>query len=52
MPVCIRLDCAQEPGDEPKRFLAAAARFCSAHGLRFAVRVVDDPFAARAPWEG
>lgn len=51
LPVCVRLDCVEEPGEAERPFLAAAARFCSAHGLRFAVRVVDDPFAKRAPWE-
>lgn len=51
MPVCIRLDCIEEPGEAEKPFMAAAARFSAAHGLRFEVRVVDDPFARRAPWE-
>lgn len=51
LPVCVRLDCVEEPGEAERPFMAAAARFCSAHGLRFAVRVVDDPFAEKAPWE-
>lgn len=51
LPVCLRLECVQEPGDEQRPFLAAAARFCAAHGLGWQVRVVDDPFASRAPWE-
>jgi hypothetical protein len=52
MPVCVRLDCVEEPGEPERPFMAAAARFCAAHGLRFALRVVADPFARRAPWEG
>jgi hypothetical protein len=31
--------------------MAAAAHFSAAHGLRFEIRVVADPLAARAPWE-
>lgn len=51
MPVCVRLDCVAEPGEAERPFMAAAARFCAAHGLRFAVEVVADPFARKAPWE-
>lgn len=51
LPVCVRLDCVAEPGAEERPFMAAAARFSAAHGMRFAVNVVDDPFARRAPWE-
>lgn len=51
LPVCVRLDCVEEPGEPERPFMAAASRFCAAHGLRFAVRVVDDPFGRKAPWE-
>jgi hypothetical protein len=51
MPVAIRLDCAADPGPEQRPFMAAAAHFSAAHGLRFEIRVVADPLAARAPWE-
>jgi hypothetical protein len=52
MPVCVRLDCVAEPGEAELPFMAAASRFCAAHGLRFAVQVVADPFARKASWEG
>jgi Family of unknown function (DUF6572) len=52
VPVVIRLACVAEPGVAQRPFLGAAAHFSAAHGLRFAVRVVADPFAERAPWEG
>jgi Family of unknown function (DUF6572) len=51
MPVAIRLDCVAEPGPAERPFLGAAAHFSAAHGLRFEVRVVADPFAKKAPWE-
>ena len=49
--VVIRLDCVAEPGVAERPFLGAAAHFSAAHGLRFEVRVVADPFAEKAPWE-
>ncbi len=51
VPVVIRLDCAAEPGAAERPFLGAAAHFSAANGLRFEVNVVDDPFAAKVPWE-
>ncbi|MEM7050018.1 MAG: DUF6572 domain-containing protein [Acidobacteriota bacterium] len=51
LPVCIRLDCVAAPGEAERPFLEAATRFCAAEGLRFEVRVVDDPFARRGDWE-
>jgi hypothetical protein len=50
--VVIRLDCPAEPGAAERPFLGAAAHFAAAHGLRFEVNVVADPFARKAPWEG
>lgn len=51
LPVVIRLDCAAEPGPAERPFLGAAAHFSAAHGLRFEVNLVTDPFAKKAPWE-
>ena len=51
MPVVIRLDCVADPGPDERSFLGAAAHFSAAHGLRFEVNVVADPFAEKAPWE-
>lgn len=50
-PVAIRLDCVAEPGPTERPFLGAAAHFSAAHGLRFEVRVVADPFARKGAWE-
>ncbi len=47
----VELRCVEEPGEEQRAFLAAAARFAEAHGLRFVVRIDPDPFAVAAPWE-
>ena len=50
-PVRIELRCAEEPGVAERPFLAAVTRFCTEHGLRFAVVVSPDPLGAPAPWE-
>lgn len=51
MPVRIRLECVEEPGEAEKPFLAAARRFSESQGLRFEVEVVEDTRHWRAPWE-
>ncbi|MEM7481860.1 MAG: DUF6572 domain-containing protein [Acidobacteriota bacterium] len=51
LPVGIRLDCADEPGEPQAPFLEAAGRFAASRGIRFVVRAVGDPFARSAAWE-
>ncbi len=52
LPVLIRLDCVEPPGEEEEPYLRAVRRFCADNGLRWFVRVVDDPFVHHVPWEG
>lgn len=52
LPARIELRCAEEPGEAERPFLAAVARFCAENGLRFAVRIEEDPLGGAAPWEG
>jgi len=51
LPVRVELRCVQEPGDEQRPFLGAVTRFCAENGIRFAVKVTEDPLGGRAPWE-
>lgn len=51
LPVRIRLECVEEPGEAEKPFLVAARRFSEAHGLLFEVEVVEDTRHWRAAWE-
>lgn len=51
MPVRVELRCVQEPGDDQRLFLGAVTRFCAENGLRFVVKVMDDPLGGKAPWE-
>lgn len=51
MPVCIRLECAQEPTEREADFLLAARGFSARHDIRFEVEQVDDPLGERFEWE-
>lgn len=51
MPVCIRLECAQEPTDQERDFLLAARGFSARHQIRFEVEQVDEPLGEPFEWE-
>jgi hypothetical protein len=40
--VAFRLDCAEEPGQQERAFLAAVTRFAAGEKIRFVVRVPDE----------
>lgn len=50
-PVCLRLECAEEPTEQERDFLLAARGFSVRHGIRFEVEQVDDPLGEPPEWE-
>jgi hypothetical protein len=50
-PVCIRLECPEEPAGLAREMLDAAQLFSARHDIRFETHVVDDPLGDPVPWE-
>lgn len=51
LPVCLRLDCVEEPHASARRVLQEASRVAVENGLSFAYRVVSEAEIPSAPWE-